>query len=156
MNQTFDSVRHPCSSLDRLWCSEFCQITLCSSAVPFQSRHCSVSFYTDLCHLLVHFLWDIFLCLSFLIVIYVIVCQGILSLASFLCDSDLLYVIICRGILSLAWCPSDSDLLLSCGKDNRILCWNPNTESRAGEVCLTLFAFVFIVIKRPLADSLVT
>ena len=43
-----------------------------------------------------------------------------------------------RGILSLAWCPSDSDLLLSCGKDNRILCWNANTDSRVGEVSLTL------------------
>jgi len=33
-----------------------------------------------------------------------------------------------RGILSLAWCERDSDLLLSCGKDNRILCWNPNAD----------------------------
>jgi len=49
-----------------------------------------------------------------------------------------LNVLIFRGILSLAWCPSDSDLLLSCGKDNRILCWNPNTESGAGEVSLML------------------
>jgi len=39
-----------------------------------------------------------------------------------------------RGVLSMAWCPSDSDLLLSCGKDNRILCWNPNSEQRSGEV----------------------
>ncbi|XP_065669505.1 protein transport protein Sec31A isoform X6 [Hydra vulgaris] len=33
-----------------------------------------------------------------------------------------------RGILSLAWCPQDSDLVMSCGKDNRILCWNPNSQ----------------------------
>jgi len=34
-------------------------------------------------------------------------------------------------------------LLLSCGKDNRILCWNPNTESRAGEVSLPLMLGFF-------------
>ncbi|XP_013384747.1 protein transport protein Sec31A-like [Lingula anatina] len=39
-----------------------------------------------------------------------------------------------RGILSIAWCPQDADLLLSCGKDNRILCWNPNSEMPGGEV----------------------
>ncbi|XP_077974070.1 protein transport protein Sec31A-like isoform X2 [Styela clava] len=32
-----------------------------------------------------------------------------------------------RGVLSVAWCQQDPDLLLSCGKDNRVLCWNPNT-----------------------------
>lgn len=32
-----------------------------------------------------------------------------------------------KGVLSLAWCKDDSDLLLSCGKDNRILVWNPNS-----------------------------
>uniref|UniRef100_A0A4W6CX20 Protein transport protein Sec31A n=1 Tax=Lates calcarifer TaxID=8187 RepID=A0A4W6CX20_LATCA len=32
-----------------------------------------------------------------------------------------------RGILSIAWSLADPELLLSCGKDNRILCWNPNT-----------------------------
>jgi len=31
-----------------------------------------------------------------------------------------------KGVLSVAWCQADSDLLLSCGKDNRILVWNPN------------------------------
>jgi protein transport protein SEC31 len=30
------------------------------------------------------------------------------------------------GILSLAWCPDDANLLLSCGRDNRTLCWNPD------------------------------
>ena len=39
-----------------------------------------------------------------------------------------------RGILSMAWCPNDPDLLLSCAKDNRILCWNPNTQAQMGEV----------------------
>ncbi|XP_038647602.1 protein transport protein Sec31A isoform X2 [Scyliorhinus canicula] len=32
-----------------------------------------------------------------------------------------------RGILAIAWSLADSELLLSCGKDNRMLCWNPNT-----------------------------
>lgn len=36
-----------------------------------------------------------------------------------------------RGILGLAWCPQDSGLMVSCGKDNRIVCWDPN-EERAG------------------------
>jgi len=34
-----------------------------------------------------------------------------------------------KGVLSVAWCQADSDLLLSCGKDNRILVWNPNSGS---------------------------
>ena len=32
----------------------------------------------------------------------------------------------------------DSDLLLSCGKDNKILCWNPNTDQPGGEVVCEL------------------
>ncbi|KAM6901919.1 protein transport protein Sec31A isoform 5-T5 [Lycodopsis pacificus] len=32
-----------------------------------------------------------------------------------------------RGVLSIDWSLADPELLLSCGKDNRILCWNPNT-----------------------------
>lgn len=39
-----------------------------------------------------------------------------------------------RGVLSIAWSLADPELLLSCGKDNRILCWNPNT----GEVKVSL------------------
>lgn len=39
-----------------------------------------------------------------------------------------------RGILSIAWCVQDSDLLISCSKDNRILCWNPNSNKPGGEV----------------------
>lgn len=34
-----------------------------------------------------------------------------------------------RGVLSIAWNPQDADLLLSCAKDNRILCWNPNSNA---------------------------
>ncbi|XP_037133476.1 protein transport protein Sec31A isoform X1 [Syngnathus acus] len=32
-----------------------------------------------------------------------------------------------RGILSVSWSQADPELLLSSAKDNRILCWNPNT-----------------------------
>eukprot|EP00003_Mantamonas_plastica_P027869 TRINITY_DN6107_c0_g1_i3.p1 TRINITY_DN6107_c0_g1~~TRINITY_DN6107_c0_g1_i3.p1 ORF type:complete len:451 (+),score=61.60 TRINITY_DN6107_c0_g1_i3:94-1353(+) len=39
-----------------------------------------------------------------------------------------------RGILSVSWCPNDSGLLLTCGKDNRTLCWNPNTGEILCEV----------------------
>lgn len=39
-----------------------------------------------------------------------------------------------RGILSMSWCSEDADLLVSCGKDNRILCWNPNSNSQNGEI----------------------
>jgi len=37
------------------------------------------------------------------------------------------------GVLSLSWCQQDSDLLLSCGKDNRNICWNPQTGDSYGE-----------------------
>lgn len=43
-----------------------------------------------------------------------------------------------RGILSIAWCPQDPDLLMSCAKDNRILCWNPNTQVAGGEIVYEL------------------
>lgn len=39
-----------------------------------------------------------------------------------------------RGVLSLTWCAKDTDLMISCGKDNKILCWNPNTVSQEGEI----------------------
>ena len=37
------------------------------------------------------------------------------------------------GVLSLSWCQQDSDLLLSCGKDNRTICWNPQTGQAYGD-----------------------
>ncbi|XP_011708304.1 PREDICTED: protein transport protein Sec31A isoform X1 [Wasmannia auropunctata] len=43
-----------------------------------------------------------------------------------------------RGVLSIAWNPQDADLLLSCAKDNRILCWNPNSSALNGEVICEL------------------
>lgn len=33
----------------------------------------------------------------------------------------------------MSWCTQDSDLLLSCGKDNRNICWNPQTGESNGE-----------------------
>ncbi|BFZ17823.1 hypothetical protein BsWGS_20864 [Bradybaena similaris] len=43
-----------------------------------------------------------------------------------------------KGVLSIAWCQRDPDLLLSCGKDSRILCWNPNSNVANGEVLYNL------------------
>ncbi|KAH6891117.1 hypothetical protein B0T10DRAFT_484478 [Thelonectria olida] len=39
-----------------------------------------------------------------------------------------------QGILSLSWCRQDSELLLSSGKDNRTIVWNPRTGERYGEL----------------------
>lgn len=39
----------------------------------------------------------------------------------------ILLILFFRGILSISWSQADSELLLSSAKDNRILCWNPNT-----------------------------
>ncbi|ODQ66157.1 hypothetical protein NADFUDRAFT_83005 [Nadsonia fulvescens var. elongata DSM 6958] len=38
-----------------------------------------------------------------------------------------------QGILSLDWCKHDSSLLLSSGKDNRTMLWNPHTAENLGE-----------------------
>lgn len=39
-----------------------------------------------------------------------------------------------KGVLALSWCKQDADLLLSCGKDNRTICWNPQTSEIVGEL----------------------
>ncbi|PVV02965.1 hypothetical protein BB560_002564, partial [Smittium megazygosporum] len=39
-----------------------------------------------------------------------------------------------RGVLSLSWCNKDSGLLLSSGKDNRTICWDPNTGGIISEL----------------------
>ena len=39
-----------------------------------------------------------------------------------------------QGVLSLSWCTQDPNILLSCGKDNRTLVWNPNTGESFGEL----------------------
>lgn len=38
-----------------------------------------------------------------------------------------------QGVLSLSWCKQDSDILLSCGKDNRTIAWNPHSGEQLGE-----------------------
>lgn len=38
-----------------------------------------------------------------------------------------------QGVLSLSWCGQDSNILLSCGKDNRTIAWNPHTGETLGE-----------------------
>ncbi|KAI1811711.1 WD40 repeat-like protein [Poronia punctata] len=38
-----------------------------------------------------------------------------------------------QGVLSVSWCQQDGDILISCGKDNRTLVWNPQTGDRYGE-----------------------
>ena len=53
------------------------------------------------------------------------------------------------GILSVSWCCEDADLLLSCGKDNHALCWNPQTSEIIGEVCsfyLKLIDVIFNIV----------
>ena len=39
----------------------------------------------------------------------------------------------------MAWSRRDPDLLISCGKDNRLLCWNPNTDVVGGEVSIVTY-----------------
>ncbi|XP_046674352.1 protein transport protein Sec31A isoform X2 [Homalodisca vitripennis] len=39
-----------------------------------------------------------------------------------------------KGVLSIAWCAQDPELLVSCGKDSRILFWNPNSSQSGGEM----------------------
>jgi protein transport protein SEC31 len=38
-----------------------------------------------------------------------------------------------QGVLSLAWSAQDPSLLLSCGKDNRTICWNARSGEAYGE-----------------------
>ncbi|KAK6439048.1 protein transport protein S31 [Oleoguttula sp. CCFEE 5521] len=37
------------------------------------------------------------------------------------------------GVLGLSWCVQDPELLLSCGKDNKTICWNPRTGETYGD-----------------------
>ena len=45
-----------------------------------------------------------------------------------------------KGVLSLSWCKQDPDLLLSCGKDNKVLGWNPQTSDIIAEVCTAVLS----------------
>ena len=48
-------------------------------------------------------------------------------------------------ILSISWCHQDADLLLSCGKDNCALCWNPQTLGITGKVYLFYLKLIDII-----------
>lgn len=39
-----------------------------------------------------------------------------------------------QGVLSLSWCSQDASLLLSSGKDNKTIVWNPETGEKYGEL----------------------
>lgn len=39
-----------------------------------------------------------------------------------------------KGVLDISWCRKDSDLLVSCGKDSKTLCWNPNKGDLIGQI----------------------
>ncbi|KAL9306604.1 Protein transport protein SEC31 A [Arabidopsis thaliana] len=39
-----------------------------------------------------------------------------------------------RGVIAMEWCPSDSLYLLTCGKDNRTICWNTKTGKIVAEL----------------------
>ncbi|XP_058267464.1 protein transport protein Sec31A isoform X8 [Hemibagrus wyckioides] len=46
-----------------------------------------------------------------------------------------------RGVLAIAWSLADPEFLLSCGKDNRILCWNPNNSEVLYELPTSQWCF---------------
>ncbi|KAL0797967.1 hypothetical protein Bca101_053141 [Brassica carinata] len=39
-----------------------------------------------------------------------------------------------RGVIAMEWCPSDSLYLLTCARDNRIICWNTKTGQIVAEL----------------------
>lgn len=39
-----------------------------------------------------------------------------------------------RGILGMTLCTKDTELMISCAKDNKILCWNANSEDNHGKI----------------------
>jgi len=43
-----------------------------------------------------------------------------------------------KGILGMDWCPRDSSMLLTCGKDNRTICWDPLVDDPAAQVVTEL------------------
>eukprot|EP00047_Mylnosiga_fluctuans_P021472 m.105110 g.105110 ORF g.105110 m.105110 type:complete len:1295 (+) comp8909_c0_seq2:143-4027(+) len=44
-----------------------------------------------------------------------------------------------RGVLAMDWCARDAGLLLTAGKDNTILCWDPQTDNAKGEAVVAKF-----------------
>jgi protein transport protein SEC31 len=49
------------------------------------------------------------------------------------------------GVLGLSWCRMDSNLLLSAGKDNRVLCWNPRDGDIVGEVSSSVVYYILYI-----------
>ncbi|KAL1464133.1 hypothetical protein WDU94_003807 [Cyamophila willieti] len=39
-----------------------------------------------------------------------------------------------KGVMSVCWSPRDCELLLGCGKDDHVVCWNPNAATPEDEV----------------------
>lgn len=39
----------------------------------------------------------------------------------------------------MSWCSEDPDLLISCGKDNKLLIWNPSSEREVIFYILVLY-----------------
>lgn len=45
-----------------------------------------------------------------------------------------------RGVLGMTLCPKDTGLMISCAKDNKILCWDANSEDNHGEILAEIAA----------------
>lgn len=43
-----------------------------------------------------------------------------------------------KGVLNLDWCRRDANMLLSCGKDNRVLVWDPLADSGPSNIIAEL------------------
>ncbi|KAJ0629171.1 putative transcription factor WD40-like family [Helianthus annuus] len=39
-----------------------------------------------------------------------------------------------KGVVAMSWCPIDSSYLLTCGKDNRTICWDTNSAEIVSEL----------------------
>lgn len=39
-----------------------------------------------------------------------------------------------KGVLNVDWCSRDANMLLSCGKDNRIIVWDPLADESSGNI----------------------
>ena len=51
-----------------------------------------------------------------------------------------------RSIPLVSWCCQDADPLLSCGKDNRALYWNPQTSGEVSSFYLKLINIISNII----------
>ncbi|XP_071716480.1 protein transport protein SEC31 homolog B-like [Rutidosis leptorrhynchoides] len=39
-----------------------------------------------------------------------------------------------RGVVAMSWCPNDSSYLMTCGRDNRTICWDTNSAEIVSEL----------------------